>query len=112
MMRAISTAVLIAAAGTAVAEIDAVRVIGERSFLTECVRLGDVQGSSLMGLIVETEGWRNAVEEMKEKALALGATHLLLQRVEGGITGSRGYGEAYGCPAESEAPAQRSRRRR
>ena len=111
-MRAISTAVLVAAAGMALADIDSVRVIGERSFLTECVKLGDVQGSSLMGLIVENEGWRNAVEEMKEKALALGATHVLLQKVEGGITGSRGYGEAYGCPAESDVPPHRGRRRR
>jgi hypothetical protein len=94
------------------ARADTVQVIGDRSFLAGCARVGEVEGSSLMGIIIENEGWANAVEEMKEKALALGATHLLLHRVERGFTGSRGSGDAYNCPLQPEEPGGKPRRRR
>lgn len=108
----VAAAPLVAAAPAALAEPAAVQVTGERSFLNGCTRLGDVEGSSLMGIIIENEGWQNAVDEMKERALALGATHLLLVRVDRGITGSRGFGEAYACPPQPDAPPHRGGRRR
>lgn len=99
-------------AGAALAQADAVTVIGDRSFLTECSHLGEVRGSSLVGILIENQGWENTVEEMKEKALALGGTHLLLHGVERGVLGSRGNGDVYNCPLQPEAPAPAQRRRR
>ena len=96
----------------ALAQSDAVQVVGERSALAGCANLGEVRGLSVMGIIIENYGFENAVDEMKEKSLALGATHLLLHGVERTMTGSRGRGDAYGCPLRSEIPAERPQRRR
>ena len=100
-------------ATVALAQTGAVQVVGERSAIAGCEALGEVRGSSLMGMILENAGWQASVDEMKERALELGATHLLLREVKNGLTGSNGWGEAYGCklPPTPPAPA-RSRRGR
>lgn len=102
-------AAIIASATGAVAQPEALHVVGERSFLTGCISLGEVSGSSFLGILIENQGWENAVEEMKEQALALGATHLLVLNVTRTMTGSQGRGEAYRCPLKPEAPRQRER---
>lgn len=102
---------LVPAGASAQAEL--VQVVGERSALAGCALLGEVRGSSLVGILIENQGWERAVDEMRETALALGATHLLLHGVERTATGSQGRGDAYGCPlGPVERPAPRGRRGR
>lgn len=109
----VAASCVIAATAAAAATAAEVKVVGERAGVEGCDALGEVRGSSLMGMILDTAGWEAAVDEMKERALALGATHLLLQEVRNGFLGSNGRGEAFACPPDPiPAPAPRTRRRR
>lgn len=74
------------------------------SFLNrECKLLGTVEGRSVFGGLSEEAKLKGAVLNVREKAAAMGATHILMMKAT--VTGAMGIGEAtaraYRCDAKS-----------
>lgn len=69
----------------------------------QCKLLGTVNGRSIFGGLSEDAKIQGAVKDAREKAAAMGATHILM--LKAGISGVAGLGEAsaraYRCPAAS-----------
>jgi len=99
--------------GCAVAPSQAAAQVKEAdaSMVAGCELIGTVVGSSMIGGIVTT-GATNAMVEVREKAAALGATHIVFVSVDSGSTYSTGraVARAYKCPAskvtQRESPAR------
>lgn len=69
----------------------------------ECKLLGTVEGRSVFGGLSEEAKLKGAVANVREKAAAMGATHILMLKAT--VTGAMGIGEAtaraYRCDARS-----------
>ena len=60
----------------------------------ECKLLGTVEGRSVFGGLSEEAKLKGAVTNVREKAAAMGATHILMMKAT--VTGAMGIGEASG----------------
>ena len=65
--------------------------------VSKCQQVGEVHGNSLLGGIATSQGYENALADMKNQAAARGATHVLLMDVSSGHMGSNALGTAYRC---------------
>lgn len=75
----------------------AVRIVDADMKMTEnCQFIGDVHGSSGWGNLAASTGMENAKNEAKEKAAAMGATHIVWIGVAGGYS-PYANGKAYLC---------------
>ena len=86
-----------------------VRLVRDSGAVAGCASLGEVNGSSLVGGALGQVGYDNAMNEMREKASAVGGTHLLLIDMQSGMMGARGIGEAFRCDPAETRPAKPSR---
>lgn len=66
---------------------------GDPQFLNrDCKLLGTVEGRSVFGGLSEEAKLKGAVTNVREKAAAMGATHILMMKAT--VTGAMGIGEA------------------
>jgi len=77
---------------------------GDPSYLNrECKLLGTVEGRSIFGGLSDDAKLKGAIDNAREKAAAMGATHVLV--LSSKVTGAMGMGEAtlraYRCDAKS-----------
>lgn len=69
----------------------------DTNVVARCQNLGQIHTSSFMGGIMHSQGYENALVDLKNRAAARGATHVLLMDVSSGYTGSNVLGDAYRC---------------
>lgn len=80
-----------------------VLLVGEATEVQGCQRLGEVASSSLLGGLMASQGRTRAIASLKEKAKALGGTHIHLLSSNSGYAGSNMLGVAYRCDARTAA---------
>lgn len=106
-------AVMAGCPAPAAAQSETVQIVKDRAALAGCDALGEVKGSSFLGRLLSDPASGMVMDEMKEKALAIGATHILLGEVQSGWIGTNAWGQAFACPLEPRtAPPQPQRPRR
>lgn len=97
------TALIVAAVGAAVIAAEPspsqIVVVRDSAAVVGCRALGEVQGSSMLGGMMAQAAYNRALKQIKERAAALGATHLQLIDSASGFAGARMLGSAYACPA-------------
>src|SRR5262249_8494597 len=70
-----------------------------------CRLIGDVSGSSLQtGIAVIEQGKKNAMNEAREKAAQIGATHVVGLTAEWGFMATTAHGIAYNCEEKRPPP--------
>lgn len=69
----------------------------DERMVSSCTFLGEVQGSSVLGDVLASQGMQNAQNEAQELAAAKGATHIVWRYTAGGQT-PYAVGRAYRCP--------------
>lgn len=79
-----------------------IALVNEASSLTGCERLSEIKGSSSWGGVFAAKSYDWALSKLKERAAALGGTHVLLLNATSGYTGSNMLGVAYRCPVGPE----------
>jgi hypothetical protein len=94
------------AATPALAADPEVALVNEASQVTGCERLAEVRGRSNWGGVFASKSYDWALGQMKERAVALGATHVLLLNATNGYTGSNMLGVAYRCAPAAPASAE------
>ncbi len=101
-------AVLLASADAAIADTGEVVLVGDASEVRGCQRLGEVAASSLLGGVLASQGRKHTITTLKERAKALGATHIQLLSSNTGYAGSNMLGVAYRCATSATDSAQPS----
>lgn len=108
LLSAAAMAACTISASQALAEDVNISLVNEASQVAGCERLAEVRGRSNWGGVFASKSYDWALGQMKERAVALGATHVLLLNATNGYTGSNMLGVAYRCPAtaitETTAP--------
>lgn len=94
---AISAAILILA-GAPTSSADII-LVGDQAAVAQCERIGEVRGSSALGGMLTNMAYRRALAQLKARARAAGATHILVVDISSGFAGSNMIGQAYRCPA-------------
>ena len=82
------------------AEASEIIIVKDESSVAACEYLGEVKGSSAWGGLVTNMAYNRARDSLKKKALALGATHVVLLDSSSGPMGSNMLGNAYKCLAK------------
>lgn len=80
-----------------------VLLVGEATEVQGCQRLGEVASTSLLGGLMASQGRTRAIASLKDKAKALGGTHIHLLSSNSGYAGSNMLGVAYRCPTSVPA---------
>lgn len=88
---------LILAAATVAAPADQVVLVGDASEIQGCERLGEVQASSLLTGMLANQGRKRTLSQIKERAAALGATHVQVLSSNFGYASNNMLGVAYRC---------------
>jgi hypothetical protein len=88
--------------GGAASAADNVILVRDSAAVSGCERLGEVHGKSWLGGMMTNVAYGRALENMKDRARSLGATHLLVFDVSSGMAGSSALGEAYRCASAAE----------
>ncbi len=89
-------------AGTAAAKSDVV-VVRDYAAVANCKALGEVRGSSMMGGVLANAAYEKSLRLLKERAAALGGTHVQILDSASGFSGSRMIGTAFRCDAGPSA---------
>lgn len=97
MKLALGCAMALAMAGAATAKTEVV-VVRDYAAVANCQALGEVSASSSLGGVFQDASYKKVLRQIKERAAALGGTHLQLVDSASGFTGSRMLGTAYKCP--------------
>ncbi|MBP7650882.1 MAG: DUF4156 domain-containing protein [Phenylobacterium sp.] len=97
MSMAAACAAMIAGAALA-AQATEIIIVKDESSVAGCEYLGEVKGSSAWGGLVTNMAYNRARDGLKKRALALGATHVVLLDSSSGPMGSNTLGNAYKCP--------------
>lgn len=95
-----------AAAAPALAASTDVALVNDASQVAGCERLAEVRGRSNWGGVFASKSYDWALGQLKERAVALGATHVLLLNATNGYTGSNMLGVAYRCAPAAPASAE------
>lgn len=74
-----------------------VTLVKDVNLIVRCQNLGQIHTSSLMGGILQSQGYDNALTDLKNQAASRGATHILLMNISSGYAGSNMLGDAYRC---------------
>ena len=77
-------------------------IVGSPSEVSGCEKVGDVRSSSMLGGLFTGAGYGRALAQLKNRAAALGGTHLQILSSSTGMAGSNLLGLAYRCPAASQ----------
>lgn len=104
MKLALGCVMALAVAGSAKSDAKII-IVRDYGPVANCQALGEVKASSLWGGAVAQMGYDRAIRQLKERAAALGGTHVQIVDSSSGQTGSRMLGTAYKCQALS-APAE------
>lgn len=79
-----------------------VSIVRDAASVAGCTELGEVRASSMLGGAMANAGYDRALSQLRERSVALGATHVQIIDSASGMTGSRILATAFRCPA---APA-------
>jgi hypothetical protein len=94
----IAAVVVVAGPCSALAQAGAeILIVRDHGQVASCERLGEVRGSSLLGGVMTNVAYGRAMDQMKRRATALGATHIEIIDVSSGFAGSNALGTAYRC---------------
>lgn len=76
-------------------------LVRESAEVAGCERVGEVKASSWLGGAMTNVAYSRALNSLKKKAAAQGATHLQMLDSSGGAMGTNMLGAAYRCPQKS-----------
>ena len=102
MRLALGCVMALAVAGSAAADANVI-IVRDYGPVANCQALGEVRASSLWGGAVAQVGYDRAIRQLKERAAALGGTHVQIVDSASGQTGSRMLGTAYKCQPQTSA---------
>ena len=102
MKLALGCVMALAMAGNAAADANVI-IVRDYGPVANCQALGEVKASSMWGGAVAQLGYDRAIRQLKERAAALGGTHVQIVDSASGQTGSRMIGTAFKCQAPSAA---------
>lgn len=100
MVIAVSVAAVatVALAQQAASPANEVQLVRDASQVAGCRRLGEVAAKSSWGGIFQQATYNRMLKQFKDKAQAIGGTHILVVDMASGYTGTRLLGNAYHCP--------------
>lgn len=82
-----------------------VRITANPEAIRTCTLLGEVRGETMWGGMIGGTAEEHAVNELKNRAAAMGANTVLMVTSSAGFTGSVQRGEAYRCEIGAEKRA-------
>jgi hypothetical protein len=89
---------VLAGCATASPEVQAVQVVRDPALVSRCQSLGDINAVSLYGGRLGTPiGEGQAAESLKEQAVQLDGTHVLITETSSPLNATRLKGVAYKC---------------
>lgn len=94
------------AAGMAVlaggADTASVVVVRDFQAVAQCQAVGEVRANSMMGGVLAAYSYDRALNQLKDKTIKAGGTHVQIVDSASGHTGTRMIGTAFKCPLPTE----------
>ncbi len=78
-------------------EARSIRVITKTEMVENCIYLGQLNSSSMLGDSFTGVGFESAMNELKNNAAKIGADALFIQIISNTVGGTRMIGDAYKC---------------
>lgn len=65
--------------------------------VARCQSIGQIHSNSILTGVLQSQGYENMLTDLKNRAAARGATHVLLMDVSSGYASNNALGDAYRC---------------